>query len=349
MQSASSVKSTSRRWPKIIMIAAIVSIVLIAVAAASAFAWYTVSLAPVDPASSQRELVVIQKGLGADDIARLLEEKQIIKSSTAFGWYTSRKGVKDKLQAGTYELSPSLSTAEVVDKLVSGDVARRTVTFVPGRRLDQLRAAMIEAGFDEAAVDEALDSVGRKTLAGILPDGASLEGYLYPETYLLPLEGKPDVLIAQATAEFLEHLTPDVKEGIKAQGLSIHRAVILASIIQQESSNPEVQKQIAQVFLRRLEIGMKLQADPTFRYGAALTGKTANSSLDHPYNTYKIAALPPGPIGNVGKSALQAVASPSEGDYLFFVSGDDGKTYFSRTLQEHEALKAQHCIELCKL
>jgi UPF0755 protein len=319
------------------------------IAAGGALTWYSLNIKAKDISVSDLQLINIEKGLGADAIADLLEDKGIIRSSTAFSWYTSRRGVKDKLQAGTYEFGPQLSVKEIVDKLESGDVARRNVTFAPGQRLDQLRGKMIEAGYEEAAVDSALATIGRKTLAGILPESASLEGYLYAETYVLPYDSTPDAVIAQATGEFVEQLTPEVRAGIEKQGLSIHEAVTLASIVQLESSRAETQKQIAQVFLKRLDIGMRLQADPTFRYGAALTGQTASPSLDHPYNTYRIVGLPPGPIGNFSVSALKAVAEPAEGDFLYFVAGDDGVTRFSSTLSEHEALKAQYCIELCKL
>lgn len=334
---------------KLVAVAIAGLLILAGISGGGAYVWYAVNLKPRDASATTLQLITIRQGLSADGIADLLEDKDIIRSSSAFTWYTSRQGVKDQLKAGTYELGPQLSVSEIVDKLFRGDIAKRTVTFVPGRRLDQLRAAMIEAGYDETAVQTALDTIGRKTLAGILPEGASLEGYLYAETYILPLESGPEAVVAQATAEFVEQLTPEFKAGIEVQGLTIHQAVTLASIIQQESSNPEVQQQIAQVFLRRLDLGMRLQADPTFRYGAALSGATASSSLNHPYNTYRIAGLPPGPIGNFNGSALKAVANPAEGDYLYFVAGDDGVTRFSRTLSEHEALKAQYCIELCRL
>lgn len=340
---------TTKRWVKPLVISSLALIVLVVTGLAGAYSWYKIELRPRESFSTEEKLITIKKGLSSNAIASLLEEQSIIKSSTAFSWYVSREGVKNKLQAGTYQLGPNLSVQDVVERLVSGDVARRTVTLVPGRRLDQLRSAMVEAGYDATTVKQAVESSGRQKLAGILPDDADLEGYLMAETYVLNLDDQPAVLVDQAISQLLLTLTPDIRSGIERQDLSIHEAVILASIIQQESSQPDVQRQIAQVFLLRLDRGISLGADPTFRYAAAISGEPASPGLDHPYNTRIYKGLPPGPIGNFNPSPILAVADPAEGDYLFFVAGDDGVTRFSRTLAEHEALKARYCIELCKL
>lgn len=337
------------RWRKWLLIGGGVIVLLAALSAGGVYSWYQINLRPRDATATTTELIQIKKGLSSSAIAGLLEEKQIIRSSTAFSWYISQKDVKNKLQAGTFALGPQMSVSEVTTKLVRGEVARRDVTFPPGRRLDQLLKAMVEAGFEEKASKEALETAGRQKLAGILPTGDNLEGYLFAETYSLNLDDQPSKLVEQALTQFLKILTPDIKKGIAQQKLSVHQAVILASIVQQESSSATTQKQIAQVFLRRLKEGISLGADPTFRYAAHLSGKPAVPSLDHPYNTRIYKGLPPGPIGNFSASSLAAVADPASGDYLFFVAGDDGVTRFSKTTAEHEALKNKYCIELCKL
>jgi UPF0755 protein len=342
-------KTANRRWVKWLFVTMGIVLLLGVTAVGVLYGWYRSNLKPRDMATSDKQLVVIRKGLSSSAIAALLEEKEIIRSSTAFSWFLSREGSKNKLQAGTYELSKQMSVSDIVTKLVRGEVARRTVTFPPGRRLDQLQTAMLEAGFEEKAVKEALASAGRDKLEGILPPQADLEGYLFAETYLLNLDDSATKVIDQAVGQLLKQLTPEMRQGIGKQGLSIHQAVILASIVQQESSNADTQKQIAQVFLLRLKKNISLGADPTFRYGAAISGKPASPSLDHPYNTRIHTGLTPGPIGNFNASALRAVAEPASGDYLFFVAGDDGVTRFSRTSAEHEALKGKYCIELCKL
>ncbi len=341
--------ASRRRWSRRLLIVGLILVVAAMVAAGGLYSWYQANLRPRQANSTEKQLVVIQKGASSTAIAVRLEEKGIIRSSTAFSWYIARQEVKQKLQAGTYELGPGLTVEEVVTKLVRGEVARRTVTFPPGRRIDQLSKAMVEAGFEEKAVQAALESAGRQKLRGILPTDASLEGYLFAETYLLNLDAPASAVVEQAVSQFLKQLTPDIRLQLQRQNLSIHQAVTLASIVQQESSDPGVQKQIAQVFLLRLGKDISLGADPTFRYGAYLSGKPASPSLDHPYNTRLHKGLPPGPIGNFNASALAAVADPASGDYLFFVAGDDGVTRFSHTVAEHEALKAKYCVKLCKL
>ena len=138
-------------------------------------------------------------------------------------------------------------------------------------------------------------------------------------------------------------------EKFSTRKLTIHQALTMASIIQKEASDPTDQKQIAQVFFSRLDKGMKLETDPTFIYAAEKLGVPPSVSVDSPYNTRKYPGLPPGPIGNMNYSALEAVAYPASGDFLYFVAGDDGTTHFSHTLQEHEAATAKYCKKNCQL
>jgi UPF0755 protein len=234
--------------------------------------------------------------------------------------------------------------------LTQGKVATDTVTILPAQRLDQIRTALINSGFKEADVDEALKPELYADHPALVdkPEGANLEGYLYPETFHKTATTKPEAIIRLALDETQARLTPDVRAGIVKQGLTVHQGIILASIIEQEVSNPDDKKVVAQVFLKRLREDMALESDPTAHYGAILAGAEPTLQFDSPYNTYKIKGLPPGPISNVGSASLLAVANPATGDYLYFVAGDDGKTYFSRTLAEHESLTRQHCKKLCQ-
>jgi UPF0755 protein len=132
------------------------------------------------------------------------------------------------------------------------------------------------------------------------------------------------------------------------RGLSMHEGIILASIVEQEVSTPEDRAKVAQVFYNRMKRGMLLQSDVTAFYGAHILGVSPSTHVDSPYNTYVHPGLPVGPISNVSATSLQAVANPANSDYLYFVAGDDGTTYFSHTQAEHEALVRQYCIKLCK-
>ena len=128
----------------------------------------------------------------------------------------------------------------------------------------------------------------------------------------------------------------------------MHQGITLASIIEREASTPEDRSRVAQVFYRRISEGRRLQSDATALYGAALNGAEPSAHYESAYNTYSHDGLPPGPISNVSASSLAAVANPASTDYLYFVAGDDGQTYFSHTLAEHEALTQQHCTRACQ-
>src|SRR5687768_15250545 len=160
---------SKKLWVVILSVLALLTVLVLA----TVYAWYQINIRPKDAAASTTRQVTIRSGLGADNIADLLEDKGLIRSSTAFSWFASREGVKGSLKAGTYEFSSNQSVSEIVGKLVKGDVAKRTLTFTPGRRLAQLRSVFLEAGFKEEDVDRALDTAGRKALDGIIPDDAT--------------------------------------------------------------------------------------------------------------------------------------------------------------------------------
>ncbi len=140
----------------------------------------------------------------------------------------------------------------------------------------------------------------------------------------------------------------NLKAGFEAQGLSLYEGIVMASIIQKEAFGGD-ERQIAQVFLLRQSMGMMLGSDPTYQYIADKLGQPRDINFDSPYNTRRYAGIPPGPIANIEEKMLVAVANPAEGDYLYFLSGDDNKTYFSRTFEEHEANIRNHCQQKCQL
>jgi UPF0755 protein len=142
-------------------------------------------------------------------------------------------------------------------------------------------------------------------------------------------------------------LTPKIKTGFKKQGLNIYQGIILASIVEQESSNPDDSPIIAQVFLSRLRAGMALGSDVTAKYASVLNGVTFSPSVKSPYNTRLVTGLPPGPIGTVSAVSLNSIAYPANTSYLYFVTGDNGTTYFSYTGEQHETLVQTYCIKAC--
>ena len=245
-----------------------------------------------------------------------------------------------------------------IKTITGGEVEQTTFTILPEHRLGEIRESLInEGGFSLEEVDEALDPAqydGHPALSD-KPANANLEGYIYPETFQISHSTTAQDIIELSLNEMASYLSPTIREGIRAQGLTVHEGIILASIVEREvdTVNPNDRPQVAQVFYSRLEMDMDLQSDATSGYGAALDGVEA--TLDHqtPYNTYQNAGLPPTPISNVTISSLQAVADPADTDHLYFVSGDRDEnnvsvTYFSRTLEEHEKKTNLYCTTLCQ-
>lgn len=309
---------------------------------------YDTNLRPVS--SSQKSvLVTIPVGATIKDIALLLEQKKLIRASWAFEWYIRNHDVRDKLQAGTYALRPSLSVQEITKIFTQGKIATDLVTVFPGKRIEDVRDSLINQGFNAKKVDDALNAKlysGHPALVD-KPESANLEGYIYPESFQRTSETEVTTIIKLSLDELQKQLTPDVRAGIVNQGLTVHEAIILASVVGQEVSDPKEQVVVAQIFLKRYRQGIPLGADATTRYAVdkpkgALTKEDLAS--ESPYNTRKFSGLPPGPISNFKGSAIKAVAFPASTDYLYFVTGRDFVTRFSNTEGEHNSLISQHGV-----
>jgi UPF0755 protein len=310
--------------------------------------WYSDNLSPVS-SDVQIQYFTVEPGMGLPQIAKSLQQQKLIRSSQAFVTYVRSNEYQDKLQAGTYELSPSMSVQQIVQKLAKGQVAKNLLTILPGKRLDQIQAAFQKAGYTPdqmAAAFRPAVYAGHPALAS-LPAGASLEGYLYPDSFQKEVNTPAEVIIKGSLDEMQQHLTPDLINNFAAQGLNTYQGITLASIVLQESDSPADMPTIAQVFLLRLKKNMPLGSDVTAFYASALAAQPPNVTIESPYNTRLHPGLPPGPISNVTGDALSAVAHPSTTDYLFFVAGDDGKVHFTRTQAEHEAAIKQYCQKGC--
>jgi UPF0755 protein len=341
-------RQLKRRWPRRIISLAIVGAILVVGSTAAVRYVYNDSLKPVSN-SQEVQTVTIQQGATVEEIAAQLEDMGLIRSAWAFRLYVSSKEVRNALQAGVYELAPSQGIPEIVGQLTGGKIATNLVTVLPGQRIDQVRKRLVQDGFTEADVDAALNPstyAGHPALVD-KPAGVSLEGYIYPESYQKTGNTNAETIIGSSLDEMNKQLTPDLRSGFGKQGLSTYEGIILASIVEKEVSKQSDREQVAQVFLKRLSINMRLQSDATASYGAVLAGAEPSSSYDSPYNTYRNNGLPPTPVSNVSASSLKAVASPANTDWLYFVSGDDGTTHFSKTLAEQEANIRQYCTKLC--
>lgn len=344
------VQKPGHRWQKILLALAIVIILAGLIGTAALHRTYREHLSAVS-SSSTSQLITIPIGSTSAEIAAQLESAELIRRAWAFEWYIRTNGLRSQLQAGTYALKPSQSVAEIAAILTKGKEATDLVTIFPVRRLDEVRDDLINQGFDAQAVDAALkaERYADHPVLAEKPAGASLEGYLFPESFQRTAATTVDDVILASLDQMQDYLTPDIKTGFARQGLSTHQAITLASIIEQEvgSTDPiidlEDKKKVAQVFLRRLSEDMALESDATASYGAVLAGADPSQPFASPYNSYQNKGLTPTPISNVGKHSLMAVAEPATTNYLYFVSGDDGINHFSHTLEDHRQLTRQYC------
>jgi UPF0755 protein len=337
-------KKKRRPWLRF-LIAFVFLLIALAVAA---YFWYQASLSPVDSSATQRTRVSIAAGSSPSQIANQLQQSGLIRHAIAFDIYTRLSGTRGKLQAGTYSLSPSESLPDLVTHLISGKVDTVTLTFLPGARLDEHKRVLLGAGYDEAEVTAALAASYDHPLFASKPSDTDLEGYIYGETYTVNSDASVKSVLVTTFNQYYKVIQEDgLIEAYRQRGLSLYEGITLASIIQREVAGAADQKRVAQVFFKRLALGMSLGADATYQYAARKLGVSPTPDLNSPYNTRKYAGLPPGPIASPGRTALQAVAQPASGEYLYFVSGDDNVNYFSYTDEEHLAKVRQYCRVKC--
>jgi UPF0755 protein len=300
--------------------------------------------------SQKTTIFTVKTGSSVKDIADELEQAHLIRSAWAMQLYVHSKELTNELQAGTYAFSPSQTTSQIVNTMTQGKVTTRLVTILPGRRIDQVRADLINAGFSPTAVDQALNPAQYADLSVLAfkpADVNTLEGLLWPDSFQKDPTTDPSVIVRESLTEMGQHLTSSVQAAFAAEGLTTYQGLTLTSIIDQEVSRSGDQTQVAQVFLSRLKANSTLGSDVTANYGAVAAGQAPSLSFDSPYNTLLHTGLPPTPISTISSSSLNAATHPANTSWLYFVTGDDGTTYFSTTLQQHQAQTQQYCHKLC--
>lgn len=327
-----------------------------------AYAWYQWSLQPAAGGRTMLAVmtdVTIEPGMTPEQIGNLLEEKSLIRSALSFVIYTRLIDVQGKLQSGSYQLTPESSVSQIVDTLTGGKTRQLTITFYPGATLrdptntpDKQRTDVVtmlkRAGFADEEINTALTKNYDHPLFAGKPAGTTLEGYIYGETYQFTPGVTVEEVLTHTFDVYYQKLTEnDIIAGAKRQGFTLYQAITLASIVEGEVHGVADQRQVAQVFYLRLAKDMPLGSDATFVYAANQQNKPPTVDFDSPYNTRIHGGLPPGPVNTPGITALEAVANPASGDYLYFVSGDDGKNYFSRTADEHQRNIDNYCKKLC--
>lgn len=341
-----------RRIPwRVLGLVLAVAVVLAAGAAGWLYHTYLNALEPPRPGSSETVVVRVPGGASTTEIAVLLHRRGLIRHPLAFRVLARLEGRDGRLRAGVYRLSPGMSAEAVMDKLTRGEVLTARFTIPEGWTVAQVVEHLVSEGLvDEEGLRAALDRAaaswpylpGEETVRDALKE--PLEGYLFPDTYQVPVDehgrADPALVVRMMLDRFRQVVGPDEEARARRLGLTVHQVVTLASIVEREARAADERPVIAAVYLNRLERGMTLDADPTVLYALGrVSGRLTYADLrvDSAYNTYRYAGLPPGPIGSPGRAAIAAVLNPADVDYLYFVLRPDGsgRHQFARTLAEH--------------
>ncbi len=266
-----------------------------------------------------------------------MKGEQLIRSRWAFLWLGKTRDIDRKIRPGEYELDASLSSQEILAKLLSGRVVLHPVTIPEGYNLAQIADVLSTQQVTDAKEFTKLVR-DRAFIATLGIEADSLEGYLFPETYSFPRGTKAREVIKAMVDGLHRVWSAEMQEQAARMKLSLHQVLTLASVIEKETGSKEERELIAAVFHNRLRKKIPLQSDPTVIYGLpAFDGNIHKRDLSilSPYNTYRVQGLPPGPIASPGAHSLRAALFPAQASYLYFVSRNDGTHQFSSTLTEH--------------
>lgn len=296
--------------------------------------------APYRGFTSDEVFVDVPQGAGVITIANRLHAAGVIAHPLLFRAAAQTSGKERLLQAGEYRFAEAASPHQVVDRIARGDVYTRAVTFREGLTIWETADVFEAAGFGSRD-DFLREAQDPSRIQALDPDARSLEGYLFPDTYQLPRSVGAAGVVDAMVAGFLRAFDEDLRAAARERGMSLREVVTIASLVEKETAHPPERPIVSAVYQNRLKIGMGLQCDPTVIYALRLAGRwngnltRENMRIDSPYNTYRYAGLPPGPIASSGRASLEAAVRPSDDKYLYFVSRNDGTHVFASTLAEH--------------
>ena len=345
---------------KIVLIVTIVFFLLFCGVIGGGYFYITSALKPVDPENKQEKKVSIPIGTSPAGIGIILEENGIIKDAKVFKYYVKFKN-EAGFMAGDYQLTPAMTIPEVVASIKTGSV-EQAVAFkiiVPeGKQLTQISDIIAEktSRSHEDVFSEINDPAFVKKMVEKYPEFLSneilnkdilypLEGYLFPATYPFyeenPTVEKIVITMLNKTRNVLEPYQNQINE----QKLSPHELLTMASLIEEEATEKADRETISSVFYNRLKTSMPLQTDPTVLYAKGKHKERVlyeDLKINSPYNTYKNAGLPPGPIANAGTSSIEAALHPKATNYFYFLANAEGEVFFSETLEVHNQLKQKY-------
>ena len=282
----------------------------------------------------------MRPGFSTRRIAHELQSAGVIRSADAFVlWHTLHR--RHSLKAGEYLFEKAADGRQIHDRLVRGDVYYREVVVPEGFTVFDIARAIQDAGLGSRQDFLSAAKSDTALISDLAPDAKSLEGYLFPATYEFTRTQSDDDMVAAMVKEF-RRVARDIGLTLaSAEENNVPQIVTMASIIEKETAVPDERSTVASVYYNRMAKKIALQADPSVIYAELLQGSYqgalhhADMGDDSPYNTYKHTGLPPGPIGNPGKSSLEAAMHPAQTDYFYFVADGNGHHRFARDLEEH--------------
>jgi UPF0755 protein len=284
----------------------------------------------------------VRSGSGFYEVAGDLSGEGVIRSIQFFKFLGKLRDVSSHIQAGYYYLDSGMSAGEILDVLTAGKAYSVRVTFPEGKenkdfaRILAAKGLVKEEEFLAAANNP--NALRESGLGSVLPAAKSAEGFLFPDTYMIPWGSSAEEIVRMMLANFKRQVGSERIAAMEQSSAGLHKAIILASIVEREAATPAERPRIAGVFANRVRIGMKLESCATIQYiigEVRLKLYYSDLKRESPYNTYLYAGYPAGPICNPGLSSIKAAADPEAHDYLYFVSRNDGTHVFSKTLNEH--------------
>ncbi len=303
-------------------------------------------------------LINVESGSSLTQVAQILKEAEVIDSVFLFKAYAKWQGLDASIQAGEFVLYPGMSITGALDSLTRAEDKERSLTFLEGwsmremgfylenQGIEQAEGLWETVGFPAQVASETEFVAGLRDQYDFLkskPTNVGLEGYLFPDTYRFFTDATVDQIVMKMLANFDIKLTEELRTEIYQQGKTIHEVITMASIIEREVRGEEDRKMVSDIFWKRYEVGMALQADSTVNY---VTGKDTpaisfeDRDIDDPYNTYQYPGLPPGPISNPSLEAIEAAVYPTDNDYWYFLTDPEGTVYYASTNDEHATNKA---------
>ncbi len=303
--------------------------------------WFVFEFLSTPKSPPEKILYEIERGEGAKSLAEHLKKEGILHKKMAFLLGHSLFYSKKTIKAGEYVFDLPLSIQKILHIITNGKILLHAATIPEGLTRMEIADHLESLGFSER---QAFMKASEDTTAISVIDSEAydLEGYLFPETYFFPKGVTTEKIVSSMTTQFKDTFSEEWTRRSEEIGLTIREIVILASLIEKETSLPDERPLVSAVFHNRLKKQMKLDCDPTIIYALKLDGqfkdrlRTRDLRLDSPYNTYLYRGLPPGPIANPGKDSIKAALYPADKDFLFFVSKNDGSHHFSRSFREHQ-------------